>query len=175
MVTWLVTGGSGMLAQQLSASLRGEVRAPSRAELDITDVDAVDAALEGVDIVVNAPAYTRVDDAEQHEDEALAVNAVAAGRLAAAAHVRGVRRTRADREASIELLMTHAKFSRPHAERLYADALPTFDERGDLPPRAMTAFWGMLTAAGEVPEPWAEARFLDRRFIDTFADWVPPR
>ena len=91
------------------------------------------------------------------------------------AHVRGVRRTRADREASIDLLMTHAKFSRSHAERLYADALPTFDERGDLPPRAMTAFWGMLTAAGEVQEPWAEARFLDRRFIDTFADWVPAR
>jgi dTDP-4-dehydrorhamnose reductase len=91
MRTWLVTGGSGMLAQQLVTDLRGEVRAPSRAELDITDVDAVDDALEGVDIVVNAAAYTKVDDAEEHEAEAMAVNADAAARVAAAAQVRGVR------------------------------------------------------------------------------------
>jgi ABC-type nitrate/sulfonate/bicarbonate transport system substrate-binding protein len=91
------------------------------------------------------------------------------------AYIRGVRRARAERGASVEVMMTQGKFSRAHAERLYAEALPTLDERGDPPPRAMTAFWGMLAASGEISEPWPEARFLDRRFIDTFADWAPPR
>jgi hypothetical protein len=39
----------------------------------------------------------------------------------------------------------------------------------------MTVFWRILAAAGEVSEPWPEARFLNRRFIDTFAEWAPPR
>jgi NitT/TauT family transport system substrate-binding protein len=91
------------------------------------------------------------------------------------AYVRGVRRARAEREASVELMMAQGKFSRAHAERLYAEAFPTLDERGEPPPRAMTVFWRMLAASSEISEPWPEARFLDRRFIDTFAEWAPPR
>lgn len=89
LMRWLVTGGTGMLGRDLARALNGDVAAPGRDELDITDADAVDAALEDVDVVVNAAAFTAVDDAEADEDRATEVNGIAAGRLAAAAHARG--------------------------------------------------------------------------------------
>ncbi len=91
------------------------------------------------------------------------------------AYVRGVRRARADREASVEMLGAWAKYSRADAERAYAETLPTFDERGIPSPRAMAVFWRVMAAIGEASEPWPDARFLDRRFIDSFDDWAPPR
>ena len=59
-----------------------DVRPLSRADLDITDVDAVNLALDGVDVVVNCAAYTKVDRAEQDSDAAMAVNGVGPGILA---------------------------------------------------------------------------------------------
>jgi dTDP-4-dehydrorhamnose reductase len=58
----------------------------TRRELDITDEAAVGAALggRGPDVVVNCAAWTAVDDAEAHEDEALAVNGTGAAHVAAA-------------------------------------------------------------------------------------------
>lgn len=89
---WLITGGGGMLAQDLARALRRqEVIAPSRAELDITDESAVRAALADVDVVVNTAAFTAVDAAEQDEAAATAINATAAGALARAAHESGAR------------------------------------------------------------------------------------
>lgn len=67
------------------------VVAPTRAELDVRDAEALTAAAAGVDVVINAAAYTRVDDAEQHEDEARAINAVGAGNAARAAAEAGAR------------------------------------------------------------------------------------
>jgi dTDP-4-dehydrorhamnose reductase len=68
-----------------------EVRALRRAELDITDAASVADAVRDVDVVVNAAAYTAVDDAESHEDDAYAINAEGAGRLARAAADAGAR------------------------------------------------------------------------------------
>ena len=59
-----------------------DVRPRSRADLDITDVDAVNQALDGVDVVVNCAAYTKVDQAEQDSDAAMAINGVGPGILA---------------------------------------------------------------------------------------------
>jgi dTDP-4-dehydrorhamnose reductase len=58
----------------------------TRGELDITDEAAVRAALRACrpDVVVNCAAWTAVDDAEAHEDEAFAVNATGPAHLAAA-------------------------------------------------------------------------------------------
>ena len=81
----LVTGAGGMLGQDLLTALAGrEVTALSRSDLDVTDLDAVRAAVAGHDVVVNAAAYTKVDDAESDEESAFAVNATAAGYLATA-------------------------------------------------------------------------------------------
>jgi dTDP-4-dehydrorhamnose reductase len=89
---YLVTGAGGMLGTDLLVALAGrEVTAATRAELDVTDLDAVRAAVTGHDVVVNAAAYTRVDDAETHEDEAYAINARGAQNLATAAEESGAR------------------------------------------------------------------------------------
>ena len=86
---WLVTGSGGMLGCDLVAALAGcgeDVIGLSRKELDVTDEVAVAAALADArpDVVVNCAAWTAVDDAESHQDEALAVNGTGAAHVAAA-------------------------------------------------------------------------------------------
>jgi dTDP-4-dehydrorhamnose reductase len=83
---YLITGANGMLGSDLRRALDGrDVTALGRADLDVTDLEAVRAAVRGHDVVINAAAYTRVDDAESDEDTAYAVNATGAGNLATAA------------------------------------------------------------------------------------------
>lgn len=89
---YLVTGASGMLGRDLQAALAArEVTALGRADLDVTDADAVTAAVADHDVVVNCAAYTKVDDAEAEEDAAYAVNAVGPANLAAACARSGAR------------------------------------------------------------------------------------
>ena len=86
MVRYLIAGASGMLGTDLGIALSGrDTVTLSRAELDIADLDAVRTAVRGFDVVINAAAYTRVDDAETNEDAANLVNAVGAGNVALAA------------------------------------------------------------------------------------------
>ena len=86
MTSYLITGASGMLGRDLQHSLAGrEVTALGRADLDVTDLDAVRVAVAGHDVVINASAYTNVDDAESNEADAFAVNATGAQNLAIAA------------------------------------------------------------------------------------------
>lgn len=86
MTRYLITGASGMLGRDLQSALAGrEVTALSRADLDVTDLSAVTHAVAGHDAIINAAAYTKVDDAETNEDDAYAVNAVGARNLALAA------------------------------------------------------------------------------------------
>ncbi|MDQ2624762.1 MAG: dTDP-4-dehydrorhamnose reductase [Actinomycetota bacterium] len=92
--SWLVTGARGMLGVDVVDVLRAagqSVTALSRAELDILDADAVRAAVVGHDVVVNCAAWTAVDDAESHGDEARAINATGAQNVAAAAASCGAR------------------------------------------------------------------------------------
>src|SRR5258708_17296498 len=74
MARWLVTGAAGMLGREvadlLAATAMHEVTALGRAELDITDPAALKAALDGADVVVNAPAWTDADGAESSEAQA---------------------------------------------------------------------------------------------------------
>lgn len=89
---YLVTGASGMLGHDVRSALSGrEVTALARTDLDVTDPEAVRAAVHGYDVVVNCAAYTRVDDAEAHEDVAYAVNATGPANLAAATALTGAR------------------------------------------------------------------------------------
>ena len=81
----LVTGAAGMLGADVVAvaGLRGhECFGLSRAELDVTDEHAVEAAIAALapEAIVNCAAWTDVEGAEGLEQEALAVNgAVNAG------------------------------------------------------------------------------------------------
>jgi dTDP-4-dehydrorhamnose reductase len=85
---YLITGASGMLGRDLQTALADrDVTALGRADLDVTDLRAVTDAVAGHDVIINAAAYTKVDDAEAHEDAAYAVNAVGARNLAHAASV----------------------------------------------------------------------------------------
>lgn len=91
---WLVTGAAGMLGRDLVALLAArsaEYTALTRADLDITDAAAVTAAVAAArpDVVVNCAAWTAVDAAEEHEDEALAINGRGAANLAAACAAAG--------------------------------------------------------------------------------------
>ncbi|WP_353809659.1 dTDP-4-dehydrorhamnose reductase [Agromyces sp. SYSU T00194] len=88
----LVTGAAGMLGRDVQAALAGrDVTALARADLDVTDAAAVAAAVAGHDVVVNCAAYTKVDDAESHEELAYAVNATGPRLLAEACAATGAR------------------------------------------------------------------------------------
>lgn len=92
MTRYLIAGAAGMLGRDLQSALAGrEVTALGRANLDVTDLSAVTDAAAGHDVIINASAYTKVDDAESHEDAAYAVNAVGARNLAVAASVQQAR------------------------------------------------------------------------------------
>jgi dTDP-4-dehydrorhamnose reductase len=75
-----VVGAGGMLGQDVEADV-----SLTRSQLDVTDRDAVRAVITGDDIVINCAAWTDVDGAEDHEDEALRINRDGARNVADAA------------------------------------------------------------------------------------------
>ena len=92
MARYLIVGAGGMLGQDLRLALQGrDVTALGHSQLDISEATAVDAAVVGHDVIINAAGYTRVDDAESHEDDAFATNALGAENLARAAAESGAR------------------------------------------------------------------------------------
>ncbi|MFD7554059.1 dTDP-4-dehydrorhamnose reductase [Streptomyces sp. NPDC059533] len=91
---WLVTGAAGMLGQDVLAVLEDagiEAVGLRRADLDITDPDAVRAAVDGAAVVVNCAAWTDVDGAETAEEAATAVNGTGVRVLAEACAAAGAR------------------------------------------------------------------------------------
>lgn len=83
----LVTGGQGQIGQAL-AKVRWapgvNLLRPTRAELDLTDVEALNACFERQPFhaVINAAAFTAVDLAETHVGDAVLSNALIPARLA---------------------------------------------------------------------------------------------
>lgn len=135
MTRWAITGAGGQLGLDLQvvlalAGVTGkDVTAWKRADLDVTSADAVRDAIRGHDVVVNCAAYTKVDDAETHEDEAFAVNAVGAATVAAACRETG---------ASLVHVSTDYVFA--------GDADEPYAEDAPLAPRSA---YGRTKAAGE--------------------------
>ena len=81
----LVVGATGMLGRDLMTGVADyEPAGVGSAQLDITDPEAVETAVQGFDIVINAAAFTAVDDAETHSEQAFALNASGPRNLAAA-------------------------------------------------------------------------------------------
>jgi len=71
----LILGGGGQLGTALRGML-GDVAAPSRAALDLNDLDAVRRALHehAPRLVINCAAYNAVDKAESEPDAAMRIN-----------------------------------------------------------------------------------------------------
>jgi dTDP-4-dehydrorhamnose reductase len=92
--TILLTGKSGQVGGELLSLLPriGETIAPGRADLDLADPAAIRRVVRELRpaLIVNAAAYTAVDQAESEEARAHAVNAVAPGILAEEAKTLGV-------------------------------------------------------------------------------------
>ncbi len=90
----LVCGAGGQVGRELverTASFGLEVLAPARAQLDIAQPEQVAAAMrQRPGLIINAAAYTHVDNAESHREQAYAVNRDGARHLAEAAEHAGV-------------------------------------------------------------------------------------
>jgi dTDP-4-dehydrorhamnose reductase len=72
----VIAGASGMLGRDLCEVFSDlEPACLDRKQLDITNPDQVEAAVSGRDVVINAAAYTLVDQAEEDGDLAMAINA----------------------------------------------------------------------------------------------------
>lgn len=83
----LITGANGQLGnemRELAKNSSFSFTFTDIAELDITNIDAIDALFQQTkfDFIVNCAAYTNVNKAESEEDLALKINAVAPENLA---------------------------------------------------------------------------------------------
>jgi len=82
----LITGANGQVGYELCRSLTafGAILAPNRAELELSDANAVDVYLakHQPDLIVNPAAWTAVDSAETHQDEATRLNTALPKQLA---------------------------------------------------------------------------------------------
>ena len=92
----LITGATGQVGRALlrcSPATGVEVMALGRADLDLTDANAIAQTIAGLRpaAVINAAAYTTVDRAETERDLAYAVNSDAVGALARACAEQGAR------------------------------------------------------------------------------------
>jgi dTDP-4-dehydrorhamnose reductase len=90
----LVTGGGGQLGQELERELCYEhLIVLPRNQLDITNCEAVDLAVEThqPDFIINAGAFTAVDECESEPDVAYAANAIGPAHLVRAADRYGAR------------------------------------------------------------------------------------
>jgi dTDP-4-dehydrorhamnose reductase len=128
---------------------RGEsVTRAGRSELDVRDPAAVATAVDGHDVVVNCAAFTAVDDAEEREGEAFAVNALGAAHLAAACAGTGARLV----HVSTDYVFA-GDSTEPYAE--------------DAPPAPRSAY-GRTKAAGE----WAVRAHLPGRHWILRTAWL---
>jgi dTDP-4-dehydrorhamnose reductase len=93
---WLVVGASGQLGRCMTELLESTTIAHvamGHRQLDITDSVAVEKVFQDLKpaIILNAAAWTAVDDAEEHETDALSVNAHGPANLALSSSSIGAR------------------------------------------------------------------------------------
>lgn len=86
MRTILLTGKNGQIGWELRRTLAplGEIAVPGREEMDLAKPQSIRDAVRRIqpDLIVNAAAYTAVDQAESEPELAMAVNGAAPGILA---------------------------------------------------------------------------------------------
>jgi len=86
-VTWLLLGANGQLGRSLQDVLSAskiEFVAAGRADADITDIASIENRVKSTipSVIVNMAAWTDVDGAESHRDEAFLANATGAENVA---------------------------------------------------------------------------------------------
>lgn len=90
----LLTGAAGQVGHELERSLQvlGEVVAPARSALDLANLDQISEFIRAMrpQLIVNAAAYTAVNQAETESALAHRVNAMAPGRMAQEARLLGI-------------------------------------------------------------------------------------
>lgn len=93
-LTIFITGGNGQVGFELQHqfALFGNILAPTRRELDLTNAQAVDAYLADhkPTLILNAAAYTAVDKAESEPEQASRLNAELPAQLAHYAAQNGI-------------------------------------------------------------------------------------
>ena len=90
----LLLGGSGQLGTAIrSQAAAWDIDAPDSTILDVSRITDIAPYVTSTkpSVIVNAAAYTRVDDAESDRDAAFLINADAPGAIAAAARAIGAR------------------------------------------------------------------------------------
>jgi dTDP-4-dehydrorhamnose reductase len=166
----LVTGAAGMLGTDVVACASAhDVIALARAELDITDADAVRAAVRDIrpEAIVNCAAWTDVDGAEANEEAATRINGDGAGHLAAAAHEVG---------AHIVHVSTDYVFA-GDASAPYTEADPT----GPRTAYGRSKLAGEIAVAGAAPDAHAIVRTAwvfgphGSNFVDTMLSLAATR
>lgn len=118
---YVILGGRGMLGHDLARVLNGRDVIAFGREVDITDVGALREAVAGAGAVINAAAYTRVDEAESDEEAARAVNAIGAGNAADAAAAAGARFVQVSTD-----YVFHGTATTPYAEDAPRDPLGAY-------------------------------------------------
>ena len=89
----VILGGKGMLGTDLSNLCRSrgfDITVCDLPECDITDIDQLEDAVTGSNIIINCAAYTNVDGAEKEPEEAYRINTHALGELGAIAANLGI-------------------------------------------------------------------------------------
>ncbi len=114
-MTWLVIGCRGQLGTDLMSVVGADAVGLDVPDIDITDPASVASAVRDVapDVVVNCAAYTAVDDAEDHEAAAAAINGEGVANIA-----------RACPEARLVQISTDYVFDGTAASPYAADATP---------------------------------------------------
>ncbi len=90
-----------------------------------------------------------------------------------AAHVQALRLAAKEPARAAAVMVREIKYDPALAQRALKESLADCDERGALPMESMPVFWTIAIANKDADSAWPEARYFDRRFIDSFADWAP--
>jgi sulfonate transport system substrate-binding protein len=86
--------------------------------------------------------------------------------------VDGMKLAKRDPDATATAIATHQKVSKDLAMRAYKDNADFWYPDGRLPSKAdMDVFWQIGIQNGAWPKPLPDSQWLDRKFIDTYAQW----
>ena len=90
-----------------------------------------------------------------------------------AAHVEALRLAAREPARASAVMVREIKYEPANAMRALKESLADCDERGGLPVESMPVFWSIAIDNKDADSAWPEARYFDRRFVDSFEQWAP--